>query len=445
MALKALDIYKLLPKKNCKECGDPTCLTFAMKLASGKGDVEKCPYLDENAKTILGASTRPPIQLVRVGVGEKRLAVGEEFVLFRHEKTFYHPPGIMFRVSDLWPAGDIEKVTRRVASETLTRVGTDLSFSGVAITSETGDPAAFEAAVKAVEKTGTHLPEVLMANDPAVQEAGLAVCGNFRPLIYSATCDTYKMMCSLAKKYGCPLVVSAGNPEETRELTKLCVAEGISALMIDLSLPSLCDYIPAATIVRQKAICRSAPELGYPIFFDTTRYEQHDAAIVIGIDKYAGIIVTKDLLPGSAAATLTLRQNIYTDPQKPIQMNPGMYAVGEPGKDAPVLLTVNFSLTYFTLQGYLEATKIPCYMLIVDTEGLSVLTAVAAGKLNETLVRDSIKKFEVEELVSHRRLIIPGYASPLSGKIEEETGWKVLVGPRDAADIGEYLVKEWKA
>ena len=270
-------------------------------------------------------------------------------------------------------------------------------------------PGRFEAAVKAVEKTGTHLPEVLMANDPAVQEAGLAVCGNFRPLIYSATCDTYKMMCSLRKK----IRVSPGRlgrqSRGNRGTDKAyALPKEFLRLMIDLSLPSLCDYIPAATLVRQKAICRSAPELGYPIFFDTTRYEQHDAAIVIGIDKYAGIIVTKDLLPGSAAATLTLRQNIYTDPQKPIQMNPGMYPVGEPGKDAPVLLTVNFSLTYFTLQGYLEATKIPCYMLIVDTEGLSVLTAVAAGKLNETLVRDSIKKFEVEELVSHRRLIIPG-------------------------------------
>jgi acetyl-CoA decarbonylase/synthase complex subunit gamma len=445
MALKALDIYKLLPKKNCKECGDPTCLTFAMKLASGKGDVEKCPYLDDNAKNILGASTRPPIQLVRVGVGEKRIAIGEEFVLFRHEKTFYHPPGIMFLVSDRWPGEQVQAVARRVATETLTRVGTDLSFSGVAIKCESGDKTAFGDAVRAVEETGTHLPEVLMAADPAVQEAGLAVCGNFRPLIYAATRETYKAMCALAKKYGCPLVVSAGTPGEAGELAKSCAEEGVRGLLIDLTMPSLSDYIPAATLVRQKAICRSAPELGYPIFFDATRYRQQDAAIVLGIDKYAGIIVTGDLSPGSAAATLTLRQNIYTDPQKPIQMNPGMYPVGEPGKDAPVLLTVNFSLTYFTLQGYLEATKIPCYMLIVDTEGLSVLTAVAAGKLNETLVKESIKKFGVEDLVTHRRLIIPGYASPLSGKIEEETGWKVLVGPRDAADIGDFLVKEWKA
>jgi acetyl-CoA decarbonylase/synthase complex subunit gamma len=172
--------------------------------------------------------------------------------------------------------------------------------------------------------------------------------------------------------------------------------------------------------------------------------DQQDAAITLGIAKYASIIVSTPLPPATAKAVLTLRQNIYTDPQKPIQMNPGLYRVGDPGKDAPVLMTVNFSLTFFTLQGYLESTRMPCFMLIVDTEGLSVLTAVAAGKLSEMLVRDSIKKFAVENEVSHRKLIIPGYASPLSGRIEEATGWKVLVGPRDAAEIGEYLHEEWK-
>jgi acetyl-CoA decarbonylase/synthase complex subunit gamma len=163
----------------------------------------------------------------------------------------------------------------------------------------------------------------------------------------------------------------------------------------------------------------------------------------LGIVKYASVIITPPLSPESSKAALTLRQNIYTDPQKPIQMNPGLYRVGTPGKDAPVLVTVNFSLTFFTLQGYLESSRVPCFMLIIDTEGLSVLTAVAAGKFNETLVRDSLKKFNVENEVAHKTLIIPGYSAPLSGRIEEATGWKVMVGPRDAAEIGEYLHEEW--
>ena len=185
-------------------------------------------------------------------------------------------------------------------------------------------------------------------------------------------------------------------------------------------------------------------ELGYPVFSDASKTGLQDAATALGIVKYASVIVTNPLSPGPAKAALTLRQNIYTDPQKPIQMNPGLYRVGAPDKDAPVLLTVNFSLTFFTLEGYLESTRVSCFMLIVDTEGLSVLTAVAAGKLSETLVRDSIKKFGVENEVTHRKLIIPGYAAPLSGRIEEATGWKVLVGPRDAAEIGEFLHEEWK-
>jgi acetyl-CoA decarbonylase/synthase complex subunit gamma len=251
-------------------------------------------------------------------------------------------------------------------------------------------------------------------------------------------------MCALAKQHGCRLVVRAPTLESLAQLTKDCVAEGVTTLLIDPVPQTLGDFITRSTAIRQLAITRMVPDLGYPVYLDATAFADEDAAIALGIVKYASVIVTSPLAPASAKAALTLRQNIYTDPQKPIQMNPGLYRVGTPGKDAPVLMTVNFSLTYFTLQGYLESSRVPCFMLIVDTEGLSVLTAVAAGKLNETLVRDAIKKFGVESEVEHRKLIIPGYSAPLSGRIEEATGWKVLVGPRDAAEIGDFLHQEWK-
>ncbi len=444
MALKALDIYKLLPKKNCKECGDPTCLTFAMKLAGGKADVDLCPYLSEEAKSVLGASTRPPIRLVRVGVGERFFKVGEETVLYRHEKTFYHPPGIVFRVRDTQAAPEIAAVTRRVRDETFTRVGADLRFSGIAIENTSGSAETFAKAVAAVEAEQAHLPPVLIAKDPAALKAGLVHCGSYRPLLHAANKENFREMCALAKQYGCPLVIRAATPEGLVQLVKDCTAEGVQDLMLDPAPETLGAFITRSTLIRQLAITRSVPELGYPVFLDSTLTGQQDAAIALGIVKYASVIVTDPLAPGPAKAALTLRQNIYTDPQKPIQMNPGLYRVGTPDKDAPVLMTVNFSLTFFTLQGYLESTRIPCFMLIVDTEGMSVLTAVAAGKLNEFLVRDAIRKFGVESEVSHRKLIIPGYASPLSGQIEEATGWKVLVGPRDAAEIGEFLHEEWK-
>lgn len=443
MALKALDIYKLLPKKNCKECGDPTCLTFAMKLAAGKADIELCPYLDENAKSVLGATTRPPIKLVRLGVGERSFAVGEEFVLYRHDKTFYHPPGIMFAVSDTQSEEEIMAVTSRVRDETLTRVGADLKFNGTAIVNTSGTAGAYAKAVSAVEKTAG-LPEVLVSDNPAAFAAALVLCGTYHPLLCAATPENYKQMCALAKQHGCRLVVRAPALDTLARLTKDCVAEGVTNLLVDPAPQTLGDFITRSTAIRQLAITRTVPDLGYPVYLDATAFDDEDAAIALGIVKYASVIVTSPLSPSSAKAALTLRQNIYTDPQKPIQMNPGLYRVGTPGRDAPVLMTVNFSLTYFTLQGYLESSRVPCFMLIVDTEGLSVLTAVAAGKLNETLVRDAIKKFGVENEVTHRKLIIPGYSAPLSGRIEEATGWKVLVGPRDAAEIGEYLHQEWK-
>ncbi len=443
MALKALDIYKLLPKKNCKECGDPTCLTFAMKLAGGKADVELCPYLSDEAKSVLGATTRPPIRLVKIGVGERSFAAGEEFVFYRHEKTFYHPPGIIFRLKDTQTTEEIIAVTKRVRDETLIRVGMELRFNGIAIENASGLPEKFAEAVAAIEQTAD-LPLVLISANMDALRSALVHCGTYRPLLHAATRANAKEMCAIAKQHGCPLVIRGYGLDELAQLAKDCCAEGVQDLVMDPAPVSLGDFVTTTTAIRQLAITRSAPELGYPVYLDATLTGQEDAAIALGIVKYASVIVVSPLSPASAKASLTLRQNVYTDPQKPIQMNPGLYRIGSPGKDAPVLMTVNFSLTFFTLEGYLESTRVPCFMLIVDTEGLSVLTAVAAGKLSETLVRDAIKKFDVGNEVSHRKLIIPGYASPLSGRIEEATGWKVLVGPRDAAEIGEYLHEEWK-
>lgn len=443
MALKALDIYKLLPKKNCKECGDPTCLTFAMKLAGGKADVDLCPYLDDQAKTVLGATTRPPIRLIKIGVGERSFAVGEEFVLYRHDKTFYHPPGILFKVSDTQEPEEITATTIRVRDESFTRIGTELRFNGIAIENASGSPDAFARAVTTVEESAD-LPLVLISKNTDAFNAALIQVGSYQPLIHAATNENLRELCALAKKHSCPLVIKAHGLDDLAGLAKDCVTEGVKKLIMDISPQSPGDFITTSTAIRQLAITRQSPDLGYPVFLDATHPYLQDAAIALGIVKYASVIITPPLSPASAKAALTLRQNIYTDPQKPIQMNPGLYRVGTPGKDAPVLLTVNFSLTFFTLEGYLESTRIPCFMLIVDTEGLSVLTAVAAGKLNETLVRDSIRKFDVEHEVSHKTLIIPGYSAPLSGRIEEATGWKVMVGPRDAAEIGEYLHEQWK-
>jgi acetyl-CoA decarbonylase/synthase complex subunit gamma len=276
-----------------------------------------------------------------------------------------------------------------------------------------------------------------------MHEAALKVCGNFRPLVHAAGTGTIVELCAIVKKYGCPLVIRGENLETLEALAKKAVAAGVEELIFDLAAPTPGAYIARAITVRRSAVERTAPGLGYPLYLDVTAYDPADAAFIAGVLRYAGVIVTKPLTDAGLRAAETLRQNIYTDPQKPIQVTPGLYQVNKPGPDAPVLLTVNFSLTFFTLQGYLEASKVPCWLLIVDTEGLSVLTAVAGGKLTEDLIAKSIKESGIEAKVNHHRLIIPGYAAPISGKTEDATGWKVLVGPRDAAEIGEYLEEEW--
>lgn len=444
MAMKALDIYKHLPKTNCKKCGYPTCLAFAMKLAVGKAEVEACPDLDPDTKSLLGGVTRPPVRLVTIGAGERSVAVGEESILFRHEKTFYHPPGIMVQVSDTWPEDEVRSIVEAVRGTVVHRVGQDLVMNGVAVKYESGLPDKFAAAV-ALAGGGSSLPLVLIADDPASLEAALAISGHYRPLVHAATEENWEALAALAKRYGCPLVVRAAGAAELTALAGKCADAGAPDLVLDPAPQSFSGFIAVATEIRKAAVERTEPALGYPIYLDAGSLGETDAAIAAGILKYAGVIVTPPISPASREAALTLRQNIYTDPQKPIQVTPGIYPINDPGPGAPVLLTVNFSLTYFTLLGYLEASRIPCYLFIADTEGLSVLTAVAGGKLTETLVADSLKTFGVADLVDHRLLVIPGYAAPLSGKIEDATGWKVLVGPRDAAELPGYLEKEWKA
>ncbi|MDD1657761.1 MAG: acetyl-CoA decarbonylase/synthase complex subunit gamma [Methanomicrobiales archaeon] len=443
MALKALDIYKILPKKNCKECGFPTCLTFAMKLASGKADAGTCPYLDEATRQLLKGATQPPIRRVKIGVGERSFAVGEEIVLFRHDKSFVHPPGILFQVSDRETAEEIRGVASRVKDEVFPRIGELLRVNGIAIRNDSGSAEAFGKAVRVVEETA-EFPEVLIAGSPTSMEAALAECGNYRPLIHAATAENLGAMCTLAKRYGAPLAVRARGIDALRDLAGKCAAAGVPDLVLDPAPETLGEFLQTSTLIRRRALARSAPELGYPVYLDATVPGREQATLSLGILKYAGVMVTTPGSPASLLATLTLRQNIYTDPQKPIQMTPGIYRVGNPARGDPLLLTVNFSLTYFTLLGYLEASRISCFLLLVDTEGFSVLTAVASGKLNETMIRDSLQRFSVEAETGHRTLVLPGYAAPLSGRVEEATGWKVLVGPRDAAEVPEFLEQSWK-
>jgi acetyl-CoA decarbonylase/synthase complex subunit gamma len=450
MALTGIEIYKLLPKTNCKQCGFPTCLAFAMKVAAKAVDISLCPDLSEEARQKLEAAARPPIRLVTIGAGEKKVAVGNEVVMFRHEKTFYHPPGLMVRVNDTAAPEEIAKLVEEVASYSVERVGMQLELDGFAIDNKSGDAAAFANCAELV-KSKTDLPLVLMSSDPACMGAALEKVAEGKPLLYAANKDNSDKMMELALKYGCPLAVYASDGlGELAELTEKVNGGGIEDIVIDPGARDFAQSLTTLTQLRRLALRKNFRPLGYPIitFPGEAAASPEEEALLAGqqIAKYAGIIVLDRFSPSVAYPLLTLRLNIYTDPQKPIQMTPGVYQIGAPKEKSPLCVTTNFSLTYFSIAGELEASAWASWLLVCDTEGLSVLTAWAAGKFDAEKIAKSVKQFDVAKNISHHSLILPGKVAVLRGELEEELpDWKIMVGPPEAMDVGGYLKQHWTA
>jgi acetyl-CoA decarbonylase/synthase complex subunit gamma len=450
MALTGIEIYKFLPKTNCKKCGFPTCLAFAMKVSQKGVDITVCPDLSPEAKEALEAAGRPPIRLVTIGGDKRKIEVGNEVVMFRHEKTFYHPTGLMVRIKDSAPAEAIAKVAGEVAGYSVERVGMELALDGLALENESKDAATFVACVEAV-KSKADLPLVLMSSDPAAMGAALEKAADGKPLIYAATKDNWDKMAELALKHGCPLAVhEAAGLGELAQLVEQINGAGIEDIVIDPGAHGFAQSLATLTQLRRLALKKSFRPLGYPIITfpgessDTVKAEAVLAAQHVA--KYAGIVVLDHFSPSMAYPLLTLRLNIYTDPQKPIQLTPKIYEIGAPKPDSPVCVTTNFSLTYFSIAGELESSGYPSWLLVADTEGLSVLTAWAAGKFDAEKIAKTVKEFNIAESISHRSLIIPGRVAVLRGELEEELpDWKIMVGPPEAMDIGGYLKQMWSA
>ncbi|HEX78420.1 MAG TPA: acetyl-CoA decarbonylase/synthase complex subunit gamma [Dehalococcoidia bacterium] len=449
MALTGIEIYKLLPKTNCKKCGFPTCLAFAMKVAQKGIEITACPDLTEEARGALEAAARPPIRLVTVGSDEHKFEVGNEVVLFRHEKTFYHPPALMVRVKDNLAAEERDKLVSEVSRYSVERVGIVMSADGFAIDNDSRDAGKFAACVESVTSQ-VKSPLVLMATDPAAMEAALAKAAGRRPLIYAATRDNLDRMVELAKTYNCPLAVSEpAGLSELAELTERAAQAGVEDLVIDPGATGFSASLQVLTQLRRLAIKKMFQPLGYPIitFPGDGATSVEEEAMLAGqhIAKYAGIIVLNHFSPATLYPLLTLRLNIYTDPQKPIRVQPGIYQIGEPKDSSPLCVTTNFSLTYFSIAGELESSGFPSWLLVCDTEGLSVLTAWAAGKFDADRIAKSVKEYKANEKINHNSLILPGKVAVLRGELEEELpDWKIRVGPLEAMDVGSYLKTQWK-
>jgi acetyl-CoA decarbonylase/synthase, CODH/ACS complex subunit gamma len=444
MALSGLQIYKLLPKTNCKDCGYPTCLAFAMKLAAKQVSLDDCPHVSEEAREALSAASTPPIRLVKVGTAERGFEVGNETVMFRHEKTFFHKPGLALRVKDTEDAGTIAEKVKMVDEYSVERVGMDLTFDAVAIENDSGHASTYAEVVKAV-RSQTTLPFVLISDNSEALKAALEVEGDHKPLLYAATVDNWEAMADLAKGKQVSLAVcSKDGLDELADLTTKLGDAGISDLVLDPGSRDLVESLSHVTQLRRLALKKNFRPLGYPIIaFPGEVAETEEGEIVAAtqfISKYAGIVVMDRFDPAVAYPLLTLRLNIYTDPQKPISVDPGIYDFNNPTADSPLMTTTNFSLTYFSVAGELDGSGIPSWLLICDAEGMSVLTAWAAGKFDAETIAKAVKTFSAGDKIAQKKIILPGHVAVLSGELEEELpGWEILVGPREAVDLPAYL------
>ncbi len=447
MALTGIQIYKLLPKTNCGECGVPTCLAFAMSLAASKAELAACPYVSEESKAELADAAAPPIRPVEIGIGERKLKIGGETVLFRHEKTFVNPPGIAVLITDEMSDEEASGRLERFKTLEYERVGLTLRADLVAVKSVSGDAGKFEALATKV-KNETDAGIILMTEAASVMEAGLKACADRKPLIYAANKQNADAMSDLSKEHGCPLAVRGNGLDDVSELTTKLTDGGLHDLVIDSGARGIRKALEDQIFIRRGALLKKYKPLGFPtIAFPcemTDNLMKESLIASMFVAKYGGIVVLSDLQGHGLFPLLLSRMDIYTDPQRPMATSPGIYEIGGPNEHSPVLITCNFSLTYFIVSGEIEASRVPAWLIVVDTEGLSVLTAWAAGKFVGDIVGTSIKKCGIMEKVSHKKVVIPGYAAAISGDLEEELrDWEVLVGPRESAHIPAYL-KEWK-
>jgi acetyl-CoA decarbonylase/synthase complex subunit gamma len=441
MALTGLDIFKLLPKTNCGECGVPTCMAFAMKLAVKNVELRACPYASEEAKAKVGAASRPPIRLVKIGPPGAEVAVGNETVMFRHEKTFVHPTAFAVAFSDGQPLSELCHLTAQVREYCLERVGEQLRLDLTLVENTSGAVQPFVDAVKAVAG-GTGRGVILMSQNPEALEAALLALDGQRPLIHAATPENAERVGPLALKYQAPLVARAADPDALAALTAKLAGMGVQDLVLELPAENPAAALQYNTVIRKMALKASHQPLGYPILNVVTARDLPslvaDASTLLL--KYASILVVDTLQYQALLPLMMLRQNIYTDPQKPIQVEPKVYPIGEAGTNSPVLVTTNFSLTYFLVSGEIENSGVPVHLAIVECEGMSVLTAWAAGKFSGAKVAAFLKASGLEAQVATRRVIIPGYVAQISGELEESLpGWEVVVGPQEASDLGPFL------
>lgn len=433
----AIEFFKLLPKTNCKDCGQPTCLAFAMLMANQKAKIEDCPHIQQEAKDTLNEASAPLVRTVLVGPKGKGLEMGGETVLYRHERRFVNPTAYAVTVSDLLDPSALAERVSEIKSLRFERVGLVFKVDMVSVRNDSGDSGRFVEAVRAVAAQWDS-PLVLECSDITVLNDTLEVCRARRPLIYAADDSNIQSVAPLAKSFGCPLALRCTDPDDAVTLVEKAKAAGVEDLVLDLGSKNLKECLERQTVARRSALKKKFKPLGYPLMNRVGSGEYAVATAVVSTLKYGSLVIFDDLKNYEALPLFTLRQNIYTDPQIPIQVKQDLYPIGDPDGHSPIMFTTNFSLTYFTVRADIEKSKVPVWLQIVNTEGLSVLTSYAAGKFDPENVASAFEESGVLDK-SDGVVIIPGLVSRMSGKLQDLIKRDVVVGTVDSKNIPKHL------
>ncbi len=460
--ISPIEVYKILPRTNCKECGEENCMAFTTKLVNKEIRLDQCtPLLDEKNKSAylkLWKMLKPQVKEVSIGTGDRTVKIGGKDVLYRHELTYVNPTAIALDVTDSMNEEEFKERLQNIENFYFSYIGHDLTLDMVAIRSTSNDPQKFQSMIKIFAETSS-LPAILCSFDPEIIRNGLVLIGKDRPLIYAATKDNWKEMADLAIMYNCPLTVYAPNDLDLlKSLVRTLLEYGVEDLVLDpgtFTDEGLADTLNNFTMLRKAAIKENDELVGFPLLgVPLTVWIDHEAAPEVAIwnetwlasmliTRFADVLIMHSLDGWSQLPLTILRNNLYTDPRKPVAVEAGFKTFGEPNDMSPLLFTTNFALTYYTVAADIEAGGIDCYLMVVDTEGLSLESAVAGRKLTADKVGEALKEGKAEELVKHKMLIIPGRAARISGEIEEASGWNVIVGPMDSSGIPKFVQVEW--
>ena len=454
MQVTAMEIYRLLPKTNCAKCGEASCMAFATKLSDKETDLELCTQLAADEMEKLENLLAPAVREITIGKGEKAMILGGDEVLYRYELTYYNPTPLVIDVNDNMDEEALNERIKIIEATEFERTGEKLVLDGVAVRNVSGNKDKF--AETALKLKSSKLPLVLCSLDPEAIKAALEKVGSEKPLLYAATENNIEDMASLAIEYDCPLTLFVPNDlEKMKELSRILRSKGIKDIVLDPGTyvdEGIGDTLDNFVMIRRLSIEEKDEDFRFPILGIpalTWLYEKDEvqggikeATIAATLmNKYADMLIIHGTNIWELIPVLTLRQSIFTDPRKPQMVDPGLYEFGELDENSPVLMTTNFALTYYTVEGDLKSGKANCYLLVLDTEGRAVDVSLAGGQQSGKSVADLIKESGIEGKVKTRTLIIPGLSAPLSGEIEDESGWEVLVGPRDSSAVSDFFIK----